>query len=92
MTFTELLEAVGYTVRPYSGRSMYGRACPAIDVTPCIFAGAVLDYEGETRLNPDERAMLIRALRGAREDSMGRGSVLYFPTETCSPEIAGVQS
>jgi hypothetical protein len=29
--------------------------------------------------------MAIRALRNAREDSMGRGVVLYFPTEKVSP-------
>jgi hypothetical protein len=64
---------------------MYGDECWAIDVTPAIFAAAILDYEQDTRLDPDTRAMAIRALRNAREDSMGRGVVLYFPTEKVSP-------
>jgi hypothetical protein len=79
--FRDFLHALGYDPRPYSGRGMYGDECWAIDVTPAIFAAAILDYEQDTRLDPDTRAMAIRALQGAREDSMGRGSVLYFPTE-----------
>jgi hypothetical protein len=81
MTFTELLEVVGYTVRPYSGRGMYGKQCPSVDVSIGIVAGAIVDYEHDARLDPDTRAMVVRALRGAREDSLGRGVVTYFPTE-----------
>ena len=79
--FRDFLHALGYSPRPYSGRGMFGENCWAIDVTPAIFAAAILDYEQDERLDPDTRAMAIRALRNAREDSMGRGSVLYFPTE-----------
>ena len=46
-----------------------------------IVAAAVLDYETDTRLDTDARAMMIRALRGARQDSMGLDVVIYFPTE-----------
>lgn len=79
--FRDFLRALGYDPCPYSGRGMGGATCWAIDVTPAIFAAAILDYEQDERLDPDTRAMAIRALRNAREDSMGRGSVLYFPTE-----------
>ncbi len=81
MNFLEFLDAVGYDPVPYSGRGMGGEQCWAIDVTPAKFAADIIDYEGAERLDPDTRAMAIRALRGCREDSMGRGSVLYFPTE-----------
>lgn len=82
MNFPDFLSAIGYAHVPYSGRNRYGAKCWAIhDVSPAIFAAAILDYESEKRLDPDTRAMAIRALRGCREDSMGRGSVLYFPTE-----------
>ena len=81
MNFPDFLRALGYSPRAYSGRSMYGGECWSVDVSPAIFAAAILDYETDERLDPDTRAMAIRALRGCREDSMGRGSVLYFPTE-----------
>ncbi len=81
MNFHAFLCAIGYSPFAYSGRNMHGEHCWAIDVTPAIFAAAILDYETDERLDPDTRAMAIRALRGCREDSMGRGSVLYFPTE-----------
>lgn len=81
MTFYDFLHALGYSPRPYSGRGMYGEYCWSVDVTPAIFAAAILDYEREERLDPDTRAMAIRTLRGSREDSMGRGVILYFPTE-----------
>lgn len=81
MNFHAFLCALGYHPYAYSGRNMHGAECWAIDVTPAIFAAAILDYETDARLDPDTRAMAIRALRGCREDSMGRGSVLYFPSE-----------
>ena len=87
MNFPDFLRALGYDPWPYSGRSVYGEPrwsgerCWAIDVPLGIFAAAILDYETEERLDPDTRAMAIRALRGCREDSLGRGSVLYFPSE-----------
>jgi hypothetical protein len=81
VNFPDFLRALGYDPHSYSGRGMGGATCWAIDVTPAILAAAILDYESDARLDPDTRAMAIRALRGCREDSMGRGAVLYFPTE-----------
>lgn len=87
MTFPEFLRALGYEPRPYSGRSMYGAECWSIHETSvAVFAAEILDYEADERLDPDTRAMAIRALRTCREDSMGRGSVLYFPTEKVSDQ------
>lgn len=60
---------------------MYGKQCPSVGVSIGVLAGAIIEYEGEARLDPDTRAMVLRALRGANEDSMGRGVVTYFPTE-----------
>ncbi len=81
MTFPDLLSALGYDPEPYPVAPATCWSVSARGLSAGIFAAAILDYEREERLNPDERAMMIRALRCAREDSMGRGSVLYFPTE-----------
>ena len=82
MTFPALLTAIGYKPRPYAHRAF--ERCWSIEgrgLTLGIVAAAVLDYEADTRLDPDARAMMIRALRGARQDSMGLDVVIYFPTE-----------
>ena len=82
MTFPDLLSAIGYDPEPYAYRPF--ERCwsvTACGLTLGIVAAAVLDYEADTRLDPDARAMMIRALRGARQDSMGLDVVIYFPTE-----------
>jgi hypothetical protein len=79
--FRDFLRALGYDARPYSGRGMYRGECWSVDVPVLTFVVAILDYEYSAPLDIPTRGMVIRALQGAREDSMGRGSVLYFPTE-----------
>ncbi len=79
MNFPDFLLEIGYVPSPHNHRPF--ERCWSVDSTLANFAAAILDYETDTRLDPDTRAMAIRALRGCREDSMGRGSVLYFPTE-----------
>lgn len=75
MTFPDLLRALGYTPAAYT--VCIGEVCWSVHVHLGIFAGAILDYEREERLTPDDRATLIRALRGAREHE----GLTYFPTE-----------
>ena len=82
MNFPDFLVSLGYTPRDYAHRAF--ERCWSIEgrgLTLGIVAAAVLDYEADTRLDPDARAMMIRALRGARQDSMGLDVVIYFPTE-----------
>lgn len=73
------------TVRSYSGRGMYGKTCVGLEVNTAgeameIAAWAVLNADGDSR---DVARMLGRA----REDSMGRGVILYWPTVPPSPEL-----
>ena len=81
MNFPDFLVSLGYTPRDYAYRSDV--RCWAISehATIGIVAGAILDYERDHRLDPDARAMAVRAIRSAREDNMGRDVVTYFPTE-----------
>lgn len=70
----------------YSGRGMYGRTCIGFDLeqglTPMAFFGAVL--EGLEDAEADDREMALSALavmmRDARTDSLGLGTILYFPS------------
>lgn len=80
--FPDLLRALGYTPAVYTR----GPACWSVPVPLGIFAGAILDHEREERLAPDDRATLIRALRGAREHE----GATYFPTERAAEDPRGV--
>lgn len=62
----EALEEVGYDTRSYSGRAMYGKSCVAVtDSSPWELARALsLDFD----------------LSCPREDSLGLGNVLYWPS------------
>lgn len=82
MTFPDLLTAIGYKPRPYAHRA-FARcwSVTARGLTLGIVAAAVLDYEVDNRLDPDARAMMIRALRGAGFDALGLDVVIYFPSE-----------
>ncbi len=87
MTFPDLLTALGYDPQPYPVAPATCWSVSARGLSAGIVAGAILDYERETRLDPDTRAMAIRALRGACEEG-GLGAsrtVVYFPTEKVNP-------
>ena len=81
MTFHTFLRALGYTPRDYAYRSDVRCWAIAEHATIGIVAGAILEFERDARIDPETRAMAIRAVRGAREDNMGRDVVTYFPTE-----------
>lgn len=82
MNFPDFLRALGYDPWPYSGRGMSDDdLCWSLRVPPLHFMADFVAYEREHRLDHETRSMVIKALRSAREDSMGRGSVLYFPSE-----------
>lgn len=72
----DALENLGYEPRSYSGRGMYGSHCVAVTLdrdTNAFTIGAQLVTEmGEE--GGDEVADL-----DVRQDSMGLGTVLYFP-------------
>jgi hypothetical protein len=75
--FKEALEAVGYKPKRYSGRGMYGRECIAInDADPWEIATELAqNYPDATFPKPSE-------------DSLGRGSVIYWPSMAWPAEVA----
>lgn len=74
----EVADDLGGTVRSYSGRAMYGRECLGIDTDSSlgeIFAAVLESVEGE-----DDTRELQDAFRGMCSDSMGRGTIYYWPS------------
>lgn len=96
----DLLTAADYEPRSYSGRSMYGSRCVAVDSGPhgddvrmadvisdAMLAAVSAAFGTVTADNVDDAVFTAQklidaiagALRGAREDSLGRGSIIYWP-------------
>lgn len=84
--FIEILSNSGFEPRSYSGRGMYGKACVGVDLdsSKSLFsvgmdvAYAIVDECESTGEDPADTLAEICNLR-AREDSMGLGSIVYFP-------------
>jgi hypothetical protein len=76
----DLLEDAGHETRSYSGRAMYGRQCLAV-VTDDEAADVVVDAMERCAMGGDVESVveLARFLHGSRTDSMGRGTVIYWP-------------
>jgi hypothetical protein len=79
-----ILEDAGYDPHSYSGRCMYGQQCLAVtldsETSAYTLFSDVLEYLISCDEDRDELSyMVAQAFRGARDDSMGRGSVIYFP-------------
>lgn len=87
MNFQELLENAGYETRSYSGRGMFGKQCLAIstDDSPFDVAANLLETSirsievSEVEFDQQHFADILRQ---TRSDSMGLGSVYYWPSET----------
>lgn len=89
MNFSELkqiVEDAGYSPRSYSGRGMHGRKCLSVnldrdeseldmmlDIAESIQAYVETEDEGL------ELEDVTAYFKGAKSDSMGLGSVIYFP-------------
>ena len=70
----EALIESGYSPRSYSGRGMYGKKCVALSVkdeTALLKVGAALGDLAETR---------------ACTDGLGRGLIVYWPSQAWLPE------
>ena len=75
--FYELLCERGANVRAYSGRGMFGEQCigMTIDYSPYAFVA-----ECVACLETDEdREDIIRIFANTKEDSLGLGSIIYWP-------------
>jgi len=88
--FAQILVDADYTPRKYSGRFMYGKQCLSIHLDRedsqartigLILANMSMDNKHPARFKQDVLD-LSEILQDAREDSMGLGSVLYFPKVT----------
>lgn len=90
----ELMEGAGLEPRSYSGRAMYGKRCVALEtdrgqsaVVPVVnLLQAAAEYWLDQASGDDERAagwekfyLVCQALKGAREDALGLGGVVYWP-------------
>lgn len=89
-TLKDLLE-LDYETRSYSGRGMFGKSCLAVALEPGqspfkVFSDILLNVDDEYE-EVDEHgkihndlALVHKALRDARVDDLGFGTILYFPT------------
>jgi hypothetical protein len=86
ISLQDLLMDANLEYRPYSGRGMYGEECLAVtlehgetaeslwaDVLECILE----NWNGEDAIK--RVAVMTAAMRNTRSDSMGMGSIIYWP-------------
>lgn len=81
--FQALFDNAGLSTRSYSGRSMYGKQCLAVELE----SGRMGEFIGNLcsavacHDDPSHAAELVDdACRDMRTDSMGHGIVVYFPS------------
>jgi len=76
-TLKRFIEDAGYETRSYSGRCMYGKSCIGFVIDDSVLyavasiVGNVEDFE--------ERLNLVEVFQHVKTDSMGRGTIVYFP-------------
>jgi len=77
-----IIEMAGYETRTYSGRGMFGKECLAFTAEreTSSFAVAADLMAAAIDAGEDFIAPVIEAMRGIRTDSLGLGTVFYFPS------------
>lgn len=65
--------------RSYSGRGMYGRCCLGVDLYQGQSLGSLIAVL-ITEVDEDDREDVAEAVQGMLTDSMGLGSIVYFPS------------
>lgn len=70
------------TLMRYSGRAMYGAECLAIDTDypESTLTGLIYDLMADATEASAELARLLAVEHDVLADSMGRGTVVYWPT------------
>ncbi len=90
MNIRDIVEQAGYTTRSYSGRYMYDKYCVGVEVEDVFKAIARFIVAADEMSTPDDTISpaekLAEAIRSAKTDGMGLGSVLYFPNVKWEPE------
>lgn len=78
----ELLENTGgdFEMREYSGRGMYGDKCLGLVGSIGRIVGDIVEACLSEDIPTESREYIADAVRGMRTDSMGRDSVVYFPS------------
>jgi hypothetical protein len=89
LTAEEIIEAIDeahkqeeFQYRSYSGRGMFGKQCLGITFSNVAEALAFGAWLGQTFSNPygrSEETTASALLLKTRQDSMGRGIVIYWP-------------
>ena len=97
-----LLDAAGLDTRQYSGRGMYGNYCPAftVDNDSDILAAGFEIAQALIQINSDAANVhdyvatedMVTMLANAKTDSMGNGTVVYFPRYTFEPVATAVEA
>lgn len=81
-----VLEDAGYECRSYSGRGMFGRECLGVSLDRYasefaliadVLANMPVSSDGETM--EDSLDTLAKAFRGANQDQIGLGTIVYWP-------------
>jgi hypothetical protein len=70
----DIIKSSGRHPRRYSGRNMFGRECVGVMVND--FFGSLVGFVGKCE-NTEEAAALVA---GVTTDSMGRGTIAYWPS------------
>jgi hypothetical protein len=76
MNLQQVFEELGYETRSYSGRGMFGKSCLGVEISndDNLFS---LGIEVGEFLTEDNVG--VNLIPRACTDSLGRGTILYFP-------------
>lgn len=79
--FYELLCDRGANVRSYSGRGMFGKQCIGVNLDSNDSAAFALIADCVACLDTElERESAARIFARTKEDSLGLGSIIYWPS------------
>jgi len=69
--------------KDYSGRGMMGKTCVGLIISQFVSPFMIGMKLGQfLALNPDPADDLLELIEGNSTDSLGKGTILYFPTLT----------
>ncbi len=74
----QILEDAGFETRSYSGRAMYGKSCLGVEVARGQSLGELFATIIEN-VEEDDRYEVAQQVRRLCTDSMGLGTIVYFP-------------
>lgn len=77
-SFQQVLEAAGYVTRAHSGHGMSGRDCLSVTLAGDGMMGRFFADVLEA-IDAEEMDPAAHAFRRMRTDSLGKGTVVYFP-------------